>query len=108
MGRGPVGMVVLKEAVDKAQSLDGIAIMKQVHRLKGFPTMGGPFTYDPRDGECIKSGVIVEAVPGGDPTKDRVIVSFDEKEPVYKERVDFTKFFGPGYKEELYAYHGVT
>lgn len=108
MGRGPVGLVVLKEAIEKAQSLDGVEIMKQVHRLKRFPTMAGNFTYDPRDGECIKAGVIVEAIPGGDPTKDNVIESYEATDPIYKERVDYTRFFGPNYKQELYAFHGVA
>jgi branched-chain amino acid transport system substrate-binding protein len=108
MGRAPVGMAVLKEAVEKAGAVDGIAVMKQVHRMKNFPTMGGPFTYDPRDGEGIKSGIICEVVPGNDPSKDRIAESYDTVEPLYQERVNYTRFFGEGYREELYAYHGVS
>jgi branched-chain amino acid transport system substrate-binding protein len=108
MGRGPVGLVVLKEALERAKTIEGIAVMREVHRLKDFPTMAGPFTYDPRDGECIKSGVIVEVTPGGDPTKDKVVETYQTTDAVYDERVDYTRFFGAGYREELYKFHDVS
>jgi ABC-type branched-subunit amino acid transport system substrate-binding protein len=108
MGRGPVGMAVLKVAVEKAGSIDGIAVLKQIHRMKNFATAAGPFTFDPRDGETIKSGVICEVVPGNDPAKDRIVESYATTDALYKERVDFKRFFGAGYREELYALHGVN
>jgi len=108
MGRAPVGMAVLREAVKRAGTIDGIAVMKQVHRMKNFPTMGGPFTYDPRDGEGLKTCLICEVMPGNDPSKDRVLESYATTEAIYQERIDYTRYFGAGYKEELYAFHGVT
>ena len=108
MGRAPVGMAVLREAVKRAGTFDGIAVMKQVHRMKNFPTMGGPFTYDPRDGEALKTCLICEAMPGNDPSKDRVLESYATTDAIYEERIDFTKYFGAGYKEELYKFHGVS
>ena len=82
--------------------------MKEVHKMRNFPTPAGMFTFDPRDGEALKTGVVIEASGGSDPTKDKVVFTTRSSDPVYKERIDFTRYFGAGYKEELYAFHGVA
>lgn len=108
MGRAVVGMVVTKEAIERAKSTDSIAIMKEVHKMRDFPTPAGPFTFDPRDGEGLKTGVVVEASGGADPSKDKVVFTTRTNDPIYKERIDYTKFFGAGYREQLYKLHKVN
>lgn len=108
MGRAVVGMTVMKEAIERANSLDAVAVMRQVHRIRDFPTPAGVFTYDPRDGEGLKTGMVVEARAGSDPAKDRVVATVRTDQPIYAERIDFTRFFGPNYRQELYAHHKVS
>jgi len=81
--------------------------MKQVHRLKNFPTPMGPFTYDPRDGEGLKSGVVLLAKGGEDMSKDEIVFRSTADQELYKSRVNYKQFFGEGYDKELYAFHGV-
>ena len=108
MGRAVVGMTVMKEAIERAKSTDSVAIMKEVHKMRNFATPAGPFTYDPRDGEALKTGVVIEATGGSDPTKDKVVFTSRSSDPVYKERIDYTRIFGAGYREQLYKLHGVN
>jgi branched-chain amino acid transport system substrate-binding protein len=108
MGRAVVGMTVMKEAIERAKSTDSVAIMKEVHKMRDFPTPAGMFTYDPRDGEGLKTGVVIEASGGSDPTKDKVVFTTRTNEPIYKERIDYTRVFGAGYREQLYKLHNVN
>lgn len=107
MGRAVVGMTVMKEAIERAKSTDSVAIMKEVHKMRDFPTPAGMFTFDPRDGEALKTGVVIEATGGSDPTKDKVVFSTRTNEPIYKERIDYTRVFGAGYREQIYKLHNV-
>ena len=38
MARGITGMLVMKDAISRAGTTDGITVMKQVHRSKNIPT----------------------------------------------------------------------
>lgn len=107
-GRAIVGMLVMKEAISRANSTNAIDIMKQVHRLKNVPTPLGPFTYDPRDGEGLKSSVVMLAKAGKDVSKDEVVFKGETDRELYKKRVNYTRFFGAAYAEELYKFHGVS
>lgn len=107
MGRAIVGMTVMKAAIEKAGSTDAIAVMKEVHKLKNFPTPLGAFTYDPRDGEGLKTGVVLQVKAGSDMAKDEVVFTASTNVELYDKRVDYSRFFGAGYKDELYARHGV-
>lgn len=107
MGRAVVGMMVMKEAIERAKSTDSIAIMKEVHKMRDFPTPAGPFTFDPRDGEALKTGVVIEANGSADPGKDKVVFTSRTNEPIYKERVDYARLFGPAYRQQLYDLHKV-
>ncbi len=108
MGRAVVGMTVMKEAIERAKSTDSTAIMKEVHKIRDFPTPAGMFTFDPRDGEALKTGVVIEASGGTDPTKDKVVFTTRTNDPIYKERIDYTRIFGAGYREQLYKLHNVN
>ncbi len=108
MGRAVVGMTVMKEAIERAKSTDSIAIMKAVHRIRDFPTPAGMFTFDPRDGEALKTGIVIEASGGVDPSKDKVVYSTRTNDPIYKERIDYKRIFGPAYRDELYKFHKVN
>lgn len=108
MGRAVVGMMVTKEAIERAKSTDSVAIMKEVHKMRDFPTPAGAFTYDPRDGEGLKTGVVVEANGSADPGKDKVVFTARTNDPIYKERVDYARIFGAGYREQLYKLHNVN
>ncbi len=101
------GMQLMKEALSRAGTTEVIAVMKQVHRLKNFPTPMGPFTYDPRDGEGLKSGVVLLAKGGEDMSKDEIVFRSTADQELYKSRVNYKQFFGEGYDKELYAFHGV-
>lgn len=108
MGRAVVGMTVLKEAMERAKSFDGVAVMKEVHKLVDFPTPAGPFNYDPRDGEGLKTALVGEAMPGGDPSKDRQVARVGVTEAIYPERINFDVYFGAGYRDEIYRLKNVT
>ena len=105
--RAIVGMLVMKEAIARAGTTEQLAVMKQVHRMKNFPTPLGPFTYDPRDGEGLKSAVVLLAKGGADLSKDEVVFRATTDRELYKQRVNYKRFFGEGYEKELYAFHGV-
>lgn len=107
MGRAVVGILVLKEAMERAKSFDGVAVMKEVHKMTNFPTPAGPFSYDPRDGEGLKTAIVAEAT-GSDPAKDRLVSKVTIDTPLYKERINFDRFFGAGYKDGLYKSKKVT
>lgn len=107
MGRAVVGILVLKDAIERAKSLDGVAVMKEIHKMSDFPTAAGPFNYDPRDGEGLKTAIVAEAT-GTDPAKDKKLTTVTTTQPLYKERINFDRFFGPGYKDELYKLKKVT
>ena len=108
MGRAVVGMTVMKEAIERAKSTDSVAIMKAVHTIRDFPTPAGMFTFDPRDGEALKTGVVIEASGGADPTKDKVVYSTRTNDPIYKERIDYKRIFGAAYRDEIYKFHKVN
>lgn len=108
MARAQVGMAIMREAIQRASSTDGIAVMKEVHRMKAVPTVMGNFTYDPRDGEGLKTGLVMQVKAGADLAKDEIADRPSTTEALYEKRVDFTKYFGPGYREQLYALHGVS
>jgi len=108
MARAQVGMTVMREAIERAKGTDGIAVMKEVHRMKDFPTVMGNFTYDPRDGEGLKTGLVMQAKAGADLARDEIVDRPTTAEALYDKRVDFTKYFGAGYREQLYALHGVA
>jgi branched-chain amino acid transport system substrate-binding protein len=105
--RAIAGMTVMKEAITLAGTTEAVAVMKQVHRLKNIPTPLGPFTYDPRDGEGLKSAVVLLAKGGADMSKDEVVFRSTSDRELYKQRVNYKRFFGDGYEKELYAFHGV-
>ncbi|MCL4746237.1 MAG: ABC transporter substrate-binding protein [Burkholderiaceae bacterium] len=108
MGRAVVGMTVMKEAIERAKSTDSVAVMKAVHTIRDFPTPAGMFTFDPRDGEALKTGVVIEASGGSDPTKDKVVFSTRTNDPIYKERIDYKRIFGAAYRDEIYKFHKVN
>ena len=108
MARAQVGMTVMKEAIERAKSTDGIAIMKEVHRMKDFPTVMGNFTYDPRDGEGLKTGLVMQVKAGADLSKDEIVDRPTTTDALYSKRVDFTKYFGADYRAQIYAFHGVS
>jgi len=108
MARAQVGMAIMREAIQRASSTDGIAVMKEVHRMKAVPTVMGNFTYDPRDGEGLKTGLVMQVKAGADLAKDEIADRPSTTEALYEKRVDFTKYFGAGYREQLYALHGVS
>jgi branched-chain amino acid transport system substrate-binding protein len=105
--RAIVGMTVMKEAISRAGTTEAVAVMKQVHRLKNIPSPLGPFTYDPRDGEGLKSAVVLLAKGGADMGKDEVVFRSTSDRELYKQRVNYRRFFGDNYQKELYAFHGV-
>ena len=105
--RAIVGMTVMKEAISRAGTTEAVAVMKQVHRMKNIPSPLGPFTYDPRDGEGLKSAVVLLAKGGADMSKDEVVFRSTSDRELYKQRVNYRRFFGDGYQKEIYAFHGV-
>lgn len=105
--RAIAGMTVMKEAIVRAGTTDAIPVMRQVHRLKNIPTPLGPFSYDPRDGEGLKSAVVLLAKGGADMGKDELVFRATSDRELYKQRVSYKRFFGDGYEKELYAHHGV-
>lgn len=107
MARVGVGFTVMREAIKRAGTTEGIAVMKEVHKMRDVPTMMGPFTYDPRDGEGIKTAVILKPEGGADQTKDRVVFSATLNEPLYDRNVNYDRFFGKGYYDELLTFHGL-
>ena len=107
MARAIVGMSVMKEAITRAKTTDAVAVMKEVHKMKDFPTVMGPFTYDPRDGEGLKRGIVVTPTGGADLSKDKVVFSHTTKEPLYDKVIDYTPYFGKDYYAQLLKVHGL-
>ena len=93
MARGITGMLVMKDAISRAGTTDGIAVMKQVHRSKNIPTPLGQYTYDPRDGEGLKSAVVLHAKGGADLSKDEVVFKATMDGELYKHRVRLPALF---------------
>lgn len=106
--RAVVGMQVLTEAIKRAGTLEAVAVMKEVHRMKDFKTPVGPYTYDPRDGEGLKTGVVLQVKSGADMAADEVLYESTITLPLYKERLDYTEYFGEGYAKELYQFQGIS
>jgi branched-chain amino acid transport system substrate-binding protein len=106
MARGICGMQIMREAITRAGTLEGKTVMRQAHRLKNFPTIMGPFTYDPRDGEGLKTGIVLKATAGKDTTKDKVVHTNTVSTAIYDKKIDFEKYFGKGYYEELLKTQG--
>ena len=50
---------------------------------------------------------MIEANGSADPTKDKVVFTSRTDEPIYKERVDYTRLFGAAYRQQLYDLHKV-
>lgn len=107
MGRALCGMVVLKEAITRAKTTDAIPVDKEVHKLKNLPTAMGLFTYDPRDGEGVKTGLVVTPKAGADISKDQVVFTHTVRDALYDKPLDYTKYFGKDYYEQLLKFHGL-
>jgi branched-chain amino acid transport system substrate-binding protein len=107
MARALVGMEVMKEAITRANTTDAIAVMKEVHKMKNFPTVMGPYTYDPRDGEGLKTGIVLTPRGGADLTKDELLYTNTLTAALYDTTIQYDKFFGKGYYEELLKYHDI-
>lgn len=107
MARAVVGMAVMQEAINRAKTTDAIPVMREIHKLKNFPTMIGPFSYDPRDGEGLRTGLVFTVTGGADMTKDQVVYSNTIQEPMYEKHPNYDKPFGPGYYEQLLGFHGL-
>jgi branched-chain amino acid transport system substrate-binding protein len=107
MGRALVGMAVMKEAITRAKTTDFLAVNKEVHKMKNVPTAMGPFTYDPRDGESIKTGLVISPKAGADLTKDQVVSTNTITDPLYDKPPNYTKYFGKDYYDQLLKFHGL-
>ncbi len=107
MSRAIVGMQIIKLAVEKAGTFDGVAVMKEIHKLKGVETILGTFTFDPRDGEAIKEALIVKP-NNADIANDTVIKRVRVDQPLYENHPDYSTYFGTDYYQELLKYHGLN
>lgn len=107
MGRALVGMAVMKEAITRAKTTEALAVNKEVHKMKNFPTAMGPFTYDPRDGESVKTGIVISPKAGADMTKDQVVSTNTIKDALYDKPPNYTKYFGKDYYDQLLKFHGL-
>jgi branched-chain amino acid transport system substrate-binding protein len=107
MGRALVGMAIMKEAITRAKTTEAIPVNKEIHRMKNFPTAMGPFTYDPRDGEGVKTGMVVTPKAGGDLTKDQVVFTHTIKDALYDKPPNYAKYFGKDYYDQLLKFHGL-
>jgi branched-chain amino acid transport system substrate-binding protein len=107
MARAIVGMSVMREAIKRAGTTNSIAVMKEVHKLKDFPTPMGPYTYDPRDGEGLKTGIVISPTKGADLAGDVVVYKYTTTEDLYHKPIKYKRFFGNTYYKELLQYHGL-
>ena len=107
MGRALVGMEVMKAAIANAGTTDVIPVMKEVHKMKGLPTVMGPYTYDPRDGEGVKTGIVCMPKAGADLTQDELVYTNTLTDALYEKTINYDRYFGKGYYEELLQYHGL-
>jgi branched-chain amino acid transport system substrate-binding protein len=107
MGRALVGMAIMKEAITRAKTTAAIPVNKEIHKMKKFATAMGPFTYDPRDGEGIKTGMVVTPIAGENLTKDKVVFTYTIKDALYDHPPNYTKYFGKGYYDQLLKFHGL-
>jgi ABC-type branched-subunit amino acid transport system substrate-binding protein len=105
MARAIIGMTVMREAIIRAKTTDAIPVLKEVHKMRNIPTLMGPFTYDPRDGEGLKTGFVVTPVAGEDLSKDRIVFTYTVKDPLYEKGPDYTRFFGKDYSGQLLKFH---
>jgi branched-chain amino acid transport system substrate-binding protein len=106
MARAACGMQILKLAIENAGTTDGIAVMREVHKMKNVKTILGDFTYDPRDGEALKEVLLIKPV-NADITNDKAIDSVRAEGALYPEPPDFTEYFGEGYLDNLLKLHGL-
>jgi branched-chain amino acid transport system substrate-binding protein len=107
MARALVGMSVMKEAITRAKTTDALAIMKEVHRMKGFKTIMGPYNYDPRDGEGLKTGIVLVPRAGADLTKDELVYTSTLRDALYDKTINYEKYFGKDYRGMLLNHHGL-
>lgn len=108
MARALVGMEIMKTALERAKTTDALALMKEVHKMKKVPTVMGPYTYDPRDGEGVKTGIVLTPTAGADLSKDKVLFSSILKDTLYDKTINYDRFFGKGYYRRLLEYHGLN
>jgi branched-chain amino acid transport system substrate-binding protein len=107
MARAVVGMTVMKEAITRAKTTDAVPVMREIHKMKDFPTMIGPFTYDPRDGEGLRTGLVFMVTAGADMSQDKVVYTNTIKEAMYDKHPDYDKIFGKDYYDQLLGFHGL-
>lgn len=107
MARALVGMEIMKTALERAKTTDALAVMKEVHKMKSVPTVMGPYTYDPRDGEGVKTGIVLTPTAGADLAKDQVVFTSTLKDALYENTINYDRFFGEGYYQKLLEYHGL-
>jgi hypothetical protein len=100
-------MAIMKEAITRAKTTEAVPVNKEIHKMKNFPTAMGPFTYDPRDGEGIKTGMVVTPKAGGDLTKDQVVFTHTIKDALYDRPPNYAKYFGKLYYDQLLKFHGL-
>jgi hypothetical protein len=81
--------------------------MQEVHKMKDFPTLMGPYTYDPRDGEGLKTGIVISPTKGPDLTGDVVVFKYTTTDDLYHKPIKYKRFFGKNYYQELLQYHGL-
>ena len=75
--------------------------------MKNVPTVMGPYTYDPRDGEGLKTGIVLTPTAGADLAKDQVVFTSTLKDALYDNTINYDRFFGQGYYQKLLEYHGL-
>jgi branched-chain amino acid transport system substrate-binding protein len=102
MMRGIVGMQIIKIAVEKAGSFDGLKVMREIHKLKDVDTVMGNFSYDIRDGEAIKDALIVKP-NNADPRGDTVIKRVRSDVALYPTPPNYATYFGANYYQEMSA-----
>ena len=107
MARAVVGMKVMKEAITRAKTTDAVPVMREIHKMKDFPTMIGPFTYDPRDGEGLRTGLVFMVTAGADMSQDKVVYTNTIKDAMYDKHPDYDKIFGKDYFDQLLSFHGL-
>jgi branched-chain amino acid transport system substrate-binding protein len=107
MARAVVGMEIMKEAITRAKTTDAIPVMREIHKMKNVPTMIGPFTYDPRDGEGLRTGLVFTVTAGADMSQDKVVYTNTIKDAMYDKHPDYEKVFGKDYYEQLLSFHGL-
>jgi len=105
MSRAVTGVLVMADAIKRAGTVDPIEVMKAVHHTRGLATPVGTYTYDPRDGEGLKTALVMKAADS--PEKDEILTTVRIDEPLYEKRLNYDRFFGPDYTKSLYEFHNV-